>query len=586
MTFKTRELTVDLVDEISTKEIRFSQGDKNSAKLVLNITNQGEELDLSKAIAVRITFRKPDGTTVFQEDLQPINAMKGKYQIILKTQTLAAAGNVYGQVRIFEKDQELDAEPFGFTVKQSYSGNGAVESTNEFTIIQKAIEAGEKLKGVDIDGIIAAGAKADAAVKKAGDRMTGVLELDNELRFNLPLNTQQLLFKGDGTATKSVWLAKSQEGIVIVAELTPGGGTRDWANAVYVGGSQNGVVKKTDIFSTYTRPDGRTNNINDQDLNNLIESGIYSGQRLANNPEGAAATSTFYYIEVSRHASVGFVKQVATTLATATPRVWVRVMNNTSWGPWIQQIDDRGGTVNGELTMAVDKNLSFKTGDYEFKHRAQLGNNKLIMQSVHPTEGNKFVWEYQGATNTFTMNADTNLLKKNGDTMTGSLYMDASTSNRSYGWRRADGKLHYIYGGADAVALFSEVTNKSAWQYTPSTDTFNVHAVNTNIVTKAKDGLANLTLTADATNANASYMPIADRRGNTVTVRMEITRNEGSANSLVCTLPTDMRPVNTLSFMCFSNDGTPVSVNVSWNGEINVFTAGKRIKLVATYVAN
>ncbi|MDK7537802.1 BppU family phage baseplate upper protein [Bacillus paranthracis] len=165
MTFKTRELTVDLVNEIPAKEIRFSQGDRNSAKLVLNITNEGQELDLSQAKAVRITFEKQDGKIVFQQDCQPINAMKGKYQIVLKTQTLAVIGNVLGQITIFEDDdREIDSQMFVFTVKRSLSGNEAVESTNEFTIIQKAIEAGEKLEGKDIDGIIAAGAKADAAL--------------------------------------------------------------------------------------------------------------------------------------------------------------------------------------------------------------------------------------------------------------------------------------------------------------------------------------------------------------------------------------------------------------------------------------
>ncbi|PEZ85179.1 hypothetical protein CN374_25750 [Bacillus cereus] len=219
MTFKTRELTVDLVDEISTKEIRFSQGDKNSAKLVLNITNQGQELDLSQAIAVRITFKKPDGTTVFQEDLQPINAMKGKYQIILKTQTLAAAGNVYGQVRIFEKDQELDAEPFGFTVRQSYSGDGAVESTTEFTIIQKALELGEKFKDVDFDPIIAAGELAKGAVKKSGDTMTGSLKLDrkagiyrwiqwttdNNIAFSLGMTSSETFMLQDTVGNQTIF---------------------------------------------------------------------------------------------------------------------------------------------------------------------------------------------------------------------------------------------------------------------------------------------------------------------------------------------------------------------------------------------
>ncbi|PFI25213.1 hypothetical protein COI53_28775, partial [Bacillus thuringiensis] len=44
------------------------------------------------------------------------------------------------------------------------------------------------------------------------------------------------------------------------------------------------------------------------------------------------------------------------------------------------------------------------------------------------------------------------------------------------------------------------------------------------VAMRDKDGMVNLTLTSEATNANAGYLPIADRRGNTVTVRMEVTR--------------------------------------------------------------
>ncbi|MFK4293742.1 BppU family phage baseplate upper protein [Bacillus sp. RC250] len=492
MTFKTRELTVDLVDEISTKEIRFSQGDKNSAKLVLNITNQGEELDLSKAIAVRITFRKPDGTTVFQEDLQPINAMKGKYQIILKTQTLAAAGNVYGQVRIFEKDQELDAEPFGFTVKQSYSGNGAVESTNEFTIIQKAIEAGEKLKGVDIDGIIAAGAKADAALPKAGGTMTGKLRLKH-----VTGDAQRIEFQGKTTADNA------EPKIDIASD-----------GETYIG--------------AYYRPTGRR---------------IW---------RYTSADDTFT------------VDAANTNLLKKT-----------------------GDTMTGELTMAVDKNISFKTGDYEFKHRAQAGNTKLIMQSVHPTEGNKFVWEYRGDNNTFTMNADTNLVKSTGGYLTGSLYMDVSTSNRSYGWKRADGKLHYFYGGADVIALFSEASNKTAWQYNPSTDTF---IVNSNFKT-AKDGRANLTLTADAELISANGV-IADRRGNTVTLRAPIRRKAGVASTTtLLVMPADMRPLITIQQGVISTDGSSAIFTIQADGSVSIQdigtpVAGKNFFVTCTYVVD
>lgn len=180
MTFKTREITVDLVDDVSVPNIKFSQGDENSAKLILNLTNQGQELDLSKAKAVRITFKKPDGTTVFQEDCQPINAMKGKYQIILKTQTLAAAGNVLGQVRIIEPDGKLDAEPFGFYVKKSFSGDESIESTNEFGFMQKFVEASEKLEGVDIPALVASEKTANEAKEAAAQNANqiGILSKD------------------------------------------------------------------------------------------------------------------------------------------------------------------------------------------------------------------------------------------------------------------------------------------------------------------------------------------------------------------------------------------------------------------------
>ncbi|MEX0417785.1 BppU family phage baseplate upper protein [Bacillus sp. C30] len=175
MTFKTYEINVDLVNDTSTTSaIRFSQNDKNSAKLLLTITNKGAELDLSQAKAVRITFEKSDGKIVFQQDCEAINAMKGKYQIVLKTQTLAVLGNVYGQVQILEGDKKIDSQLFVFTVKRSLSSNEAVESTNEFTIIQKAIEAGEKLEGVDIQAIVESKETAEQAKTAAVQNATQI----------------------------------------------------------------------------------------------------------------------------------------------------------------------------------------------------------------------------------------------------------------------------------------------------------------------------------------------------------------------------------------------------------------------------
>ncbi|PEE42785.1 BppU family phage baseplate upper protein [Bacillus pseudomycoides] len=168
MTFKTYEINIDLINiPSSPATIRFSQNDQNSAKLLLNITNKTVEVDLSLAKSVKISFKKPDGTRVFQDDCQPINALKGKYQVILKTQTLTAIGNVMGQVQIEEDNRIIETQKFWFVVDESLMSDGAIESSNDFSIIQKAIDAGEKLEELDFDSIIAAGEKADTALAKS-----------------------------------------------------------------------------------------------------------------------------------------------------------------------------------------------------------------------------------------------------------------------------------------------------------------------------------------------------------------------------------------------------------------------------------
>ncbi|MEX0417933.1 BppU family phage baseplate upper protein, partial [Bacillus sp. C30] len=99
---------------------------------LINIKNKGEELDLGQATSFCISFKKPDGTRVFQDNCQPVNVLKGKYQIVLKTQTLASIGNVLAQVHITENDRIIDTQQFVFVVKESLASDEAIESTNEF----------------------------------------------------------------------------------------------------------------------------------------------------------------------------------------------------------------------------------------------------------------------------------------------------------------------------------------------------------------------------------------------------------------------------------------------------------------------
>ncbi|WP_255299720.1 BppU family phage baseplate upper protein [Bacillus thuringiensis] len=170
---KVREITIDTMQykDFATKEeelkvMRFYQNDLNSAKLLINVTHDKVVTDFSTATKVQIAFLKPDGKRVFQ-DVQNVNQMQGKYYVVLSTQTLIAYGNVVAQLRLtFPNNKVIETCKFVFAVDESIMSDTALESTNEFPVIQKAIEVGEKFKDVDFAPIIKAGELAAGAVKR------------------------------------------------------------------------------------------------------------------------------------------------------------------------------------------------------------------------------------------------------------------------------------------------------------------------------------------------------------------------------------------------------------------------------------
>ncbi len=432
MTFKTYEINVDLVHDTSTTySNHFSQNDRNSAKLLVTITNKGAELDLSQAKSVRMSFRKPDGTRVFQNDCQPINAMKGKYQIVLKTQTLTSVGNVIAQIHIEEEDRILDTQKFFFVVNDSLASDEAVESTNEFTIIQKAIEAGKKLEGVDINGIIAAGELAKGALPKSGGTMTGNIDLDTSV----------------GSKSK---------------------GYR-WRDA----------------------------------------------------------TGTMYGLETS---------------------------------------------TTGELIL------------YDYKSAAR-------------------VWQYDPVGKRFSVISDGNVLKTTGGTMTGNITLTSGAMIRQEmpnapsargilyideTSKAAVGGIGYARGNSGVVGEAYMGWGSAPWDAPTAlivSDTKFTYK-NKPVAMRDKDGRADLVLTADAINLDTSFLPVADRRGNTVTISGAIALKTGSVENLVTTLPVDMRPVTTLSRHYLATDGTSVHVVFNIDGTVRLGVNGKNVYITETFVVN
>ncbi|EOO66998.1 hypothetical protein IIC_05324, partial [Bacillus cereus VD021] len=161
------EVTVDTMRDSSVSQVmRYSQNDLKSAKILITVNHNGNEEDFSEATAVRVSFEKGDKKIVYQ-DCQPINVLKGKYQVLLTTQTLTSVGIVTANVHIyFPNGKKIETGSFTFEVVESKMSDEVIKSTDAFPAIHKAIEAGEQLKDINIQALIASKETAEAALQE------------------------------------------------------------------------------------------------------------------------------------------------------------------------------------------------------------------------------------------------------------------------------------------------------------------------------------------------------------------------------------------------------------------------------------
>ncbi|MGR5968881.1 BppU family phage baseplate upper protein [Bacillus paranthracis] len=331
--FKPYKLTVDTKINVDSEKIVVSQNDLNSAQLLISITQDGAPL-LLDGLKVKAAFEKPDKTLIYQtENVTIKDAKNGIVSIILTTQTIVAVGDVLGEIHIETENARIVTRKFRLYVERSYMSDTTLESTNEFTIIQKAIEAGKKLEGVDINGIIAAGELAKGALPKTGGTMTGNLIMEYETGKG---DAQRIAFKKKGASSNKYDIASDGD--------------------TYIGAYDRSTGKRIWRYTT-----------SDETLEVAVNSNL---------------------------------------------------------------LKTTGGTINGDLVMATDKNIVFSSDDYLLKIRGQKGNSKIVAQVYKPDGTNTFIGEYRGDNNKLTINCDTNLLKNTGDTMTGELMLSSQASIR------------------------------------------------------------------------------------------------------------------------------------------------------------
>ncbi|HFJ9354428.1 BppU family phage baseplate upper protein [Bacillus cereus] len=243
-----------------------------------------------------------------------------------------------------------------------------------------------------------------------------------------------------------------------------------------------------------------------------------------------------------------------------------------------------GDTMIGDLRMQNGKAIRFRN--------AADNNTPLYMGAS--SNGNFNMWSdvasktvvtYVPSTDTFDILANnTNLLKKAGGTMTGTVRFAHAFSQIL---QSDSGKKAWVVHHPDSNSImFAPETSpdSGAWDWAKA-----IEFKDDGTIKQAKDGRVTLTLTADARAFDGGVGQIADRIGNSVTLRLAIARGPGVPTSAVMTtLPVNYRPLLSLYQGIIATDGTVGRLFIAPNGEVKIDVGpdSRNYYITITYLVN
>lgn len=145
MILKEYDIRLDIKRSQKQDYIEVVQGDYETNIFNIQITDNLEPYNLT-GLSVEIAFAKPDNTTVLQDEDNGVtieDAEQGKIKVVLKTNTIAAAGKVYAEVRIKDGDMILTTARFDFFVRRAIFGDDTIKSKDEWPLYEQLLEAAE-----------------------------------------------------------------------------------------------------------------------------------------------------------------------------------------------------------------------------------------------------------------------------------------------------------------------------------------------------------------------------------------------------------------------------------------------------------
>lgn len=117
--------------------IQVKQSD-NARYLLFRILDNGVPFDLTGK-TVRFFGKKPDGKEIYN-DMTITSATKGECELRLTSGALSTPGILQLEIEIKENDDVLTTFLLDVDIKKSLRSSSSIQSSNEYTVIEKIIE--------------------------------------------------------------------------------------------------------------------------------------------------------------------------------------------------------------------------------------------------------------------------------------------------------------------------------------------------------------------------------------------------------------------------------------------------------------
>lgn len=159
------DITLELTGETKRFEVQAKQGDKGTRFVRVSLTNNGAEFEMPSGVTVIANIQKPDRKFCFNE----CTLEENKVLVPLTNQALAVAGTAECDIEIRDGGGNLilSSQAFTIEIEKSMRDESAIESSNEFTALEKINAAEEARVKAEAARVTAENKRASAETSRA-----------------------------------------------------------------------------------------------------------------------------------------------------------------------------------------------------------------------------------------------------------------------------------------------------------------------------------------------------------------------------------------------------------------------------------